>query len=203
MTDLPRLIIASNNPGKVREFRELLGNRVNIVTMADLGLDSPEETETTFAGNAAIKARFLHEHTGEVTLADDSGLVIDALDGRPGVLSARYAGEPANDAANRELVLQQLTGVEEGNRTARFVAAIVLIGRDGREQVVQGTCEGAIGFEERGSHGFGYDSIFILPNGVSMAELRPDEKGQISHRGNALRKLLPELESALGLNVPQ
>lgn len=201
MTECPRLIIASNNQGKVREFRELLGDRVSIVTMTDLGLDSPEETETTFAGNAALKARYLHQRTGDVTLADDSGLVIDALDGRPGVLSARYAGEPTSDAANRELVLRQMRDVVPRDRTARFVAAIVLIRRDGSETMVEGMCEGSIGFDERGSNGFGYDSIFVLPNGQSMAELRPEEKGRISHRGNALRQLLPDLESALGLSA--
>ncbi len=202
MTARPRLIIASNNAGKVREFRDMLGDRADIITMADLGLDSPAETETTFDGNAALKARYLHERTREVTLADDSGLIVDALDGRPGVYSARYAGEPGDDAANRKLVLQQLEGVEPAGRTARFVAAIVLIDRTGSMHVVEGTCEGSIGFDERGSNGFGYDSIFMLPNGLSMAELTPDQKGRVSHRGNALRRLLPDLESALGLCTP-
>ena len=199
MTERPRLIIASNNPGKVREFRDLLGGRVDIVTMADLQLDSPEETESTFAGNAALKARYLHERTREVTLADDSGLIVDALHGRPGVYSARYAGEPTDDAANRALVLKELEGTEFPARTARFVAAIVLIDRAGSMEVVEGTCEGSIGFDERGSNGFGYDCIFMLPNGQSMAELTPEQKGRVSHRGNALCQLLPTLETALGL----
>ncbi len=201
MSNTPRLIIASNNPGKVREFRDLLGDTVQIVTMGDLGLDSPEETEDTFTGNAAIKARFLHRHTGEVTLADDSGLVIDALSGRPGVWSARYAGEPPDDAANRAQVLQEMGGVQPDERSARFIAAIVMIGTDGREHVVEGVCEGSIGFEERGTNGFGYDSIFTLPNGQTMAELTSEEKGRISHRGNALRQLLPVLRSELGLGT--
>lgn len=197
---LPRLVLASNNPGKIQEFRDLLRGDVEIVSLADLGLASPPETATTFAGNAEIKARYLHERTGEVTLADDSGLEIDALEGRPGVLSARYAGEHGDDTANRRLVMEQLAGVSPGLRSARFVAAIALVDAAGRTHLVQGTCDGEIALQERGSNGFGYDSLFLLSNGRTMAELEPAEKGQLSHRAMALRSILPHLAQALGLD---
>lgn len=200
MSGLPRLVLASNNPGKAREFRDLLGGRVEIVSMFDLGLESPPETESTFLGNATIKALYLHERTGEVTIADDSGLVIDALGGRPGVYSARYAGDHGDDAANRALVLEQLGSTPDSERTARFVADIVVVDRAGTVSSVEGVCEGSIGREERGTNGFGYDSLFVLPSGQTMAELAPLEKSLISHRGDAVRQILPELEAALGLN---
>lgn len=200
MNDKPRLVLASNNPGKIREFRDLLEGRADIVSMMDLRLESPAETASTFVGNAAIKARFLHEHTGDVTLADDSGLVVDALDGRPGVFSARYAGEHGDEAANRALVLDQLAGISPEGRTAHFVAAIVMIDRGGNAIHVEGTCFGTIGFEERGNNGFGYDSLFVLPSGRTMAELTSAEKSTISHRGQAVRRVLPALETALGLS---
>lgn len=199
MSNLPRLVLASNNPGKIREFRDLLGGRVEIVSSMDLGIQSPDETESTFLGNAAIKARFLYDITGDVTLADDSGLIVDALDGRPGVLSARYAGDHADDAANRALVLKQLADIPPAERTARFVAAIVVVNQAGEMVSVEGVCEGSIGESERGANGFGYDSLFVLPTGQTMAELTSAEKSQISHRGDATRRILPSLEAALGL----
>jgi XTP/dITP diphosphohydrolase len=200
MKSIPRLIIASSNPGKLREFQDLLGGRVQVSSMRDLGVESPAETEATFVGNAMIKARFLHDLSGEVTLADDSGLIVDALSGRPGVLSARYAGDHGDDAANRTLVLKQMEGIPSDLRTARFVAAIVLIDRAGTAVSVEGVCEGTIGYGERGTNGFGYDSIFVLPDGQTMAELASASKNLISHRGDALRRILPSLENALGLS---
>jgi XTP/dITP diphosphohydrolase len=200
MSNKPRLVLASNNPGKIAEFRDLLAGQAEIVSLKDLGIESPEETESTFRGNAALKARFLHQITGEVTLADDSGLIVDALDGRPGVLSARYAGTQGDDAANRALVLEQLEGVPSGDRTARFVAALVIIDRAGELTTVEGVCEGTIGHMERGTNGFGYDSLFVLPSGRTMAELTSAEKSLVSHRGDATRRALPKLQAALGLN---
>jgi XTP/dITP diphosphohydrolase len=200
MSKMPRLVLSSNNPGKIREFRDLLGGRADIVSSMDLGIESPPETESTFLGNAGIKARFLHGLTGEVTLADDSGLIIDALDGRPGVLSARYAGEDSDDAANRALVLEQMERIPPVERTARFVAAIVVINQAGEAVSVEGVCEGSIGHVERGANGFGYDSLFVLPTGQTMAELTSAQKSLVSHRGHATRRILPSLEAALGLS---
>jgi XTP/dITP diphosphohydrolase len=199
MSNLPRLVLASNNPGKIREFRDLLGGQVDILSLKDLGIQSPDETESTFLGNAAIKARFLHDITGEVTLADDSGLIVDALGGRPGVQSARYAGDHGDDAANRARLLEQMEGIPPDERTARFVAAIVVVDRAGEMFSVEGACEGTIGYGERGANGFGYDSLFVLATGQTMAELTSAEKSLISHRGNATRRILPSLEAALGL----
>lgn len=199
MTNRPRLALASNNPGKIREFRDLLENQVDIVSLADLGLESPEETGTTFEENAMIKARFLHEHSGEVTLADDSGLEVVGLDGAPGVRSARYAGEQHSDGDNRALLLSTLSADPSLDRNARFVAVIVLIDREGNSHVVRGTCEGQITMDERGTNGFGYDPIFELPSGQTMAELTSDQKGAISHRGHAVREILPVLRASLGL----
>jgi XTP/dITP diphosphohydrolase len=200
MITRPRLIIASNNPGKVREFKDLLGERVEILSMADLGLSSPPETAADFAGNAELKARYVFTRTGIVTIADDSGLEVAALGGQPGVLSARYAGEHGDDAANRNLVLKQLADVPSSDRDARFVAAIVAIDRQGTSTLVQGHCEGRIAHEERGDGGFGYDSIFELAPGRTMAEISSAEKAQVSHRGKAVREILPVLERALGID---
>jgi XTP/dITP diphosphohydrolase len=199
MTNRARLVLASNNPGKIREFRDLLENQVEIVSLADLGLESPEETGVTFEDNAAIKARFLHEHTGDVTLADDSGLEVAGLNGAPGVRSARYAGDQHSDSDNRALLLRTLSADPSLDRAARFVAAIVLIDWEGNAHTVRGTCEGAITMDERGTNGFGYDPIFELPSGQTMAELTSDQKGAISHRGQAVREILPVLRTTLNL----
>jgi XTP/dITP diphosphohydrolase len=199
----PKLAIASSNPGKLAEFQSLLGSEVDILSLADLGLDSPEETGVTFEANAELKARFVFSRTGFVTLADDSGLEVDALDGQPGVRSARYAGEQHDDAANRRLLLQALVEVPMPLRTARFVAAIAVVDANGSLFLSRGACEGQIARGERGSGGFGYDSLFELPDGRTMAELRSNEKNEVSHRSVALRSALPGLRSALKLDVPE
>jgi XTP/dITP diphosphohydrolase len=199
MTNRARLVLASNNPGKIREFRDLLENQVEIVSLADLGLESPEETGATFEENATIKAKFLHEHTGEVTLADDSGLEVAGLNGAPGVRSARYAGDQHSDSDNRTLLLRTLSADPSLDRKARFVAAIVLIDQQGNSHTVRGTCEGVITMDERGTNGFGYDPIFQLLSGQTMAELTSDQKGAISHRGQAVREILPVLRTTLNL----
>ncbi len=152
-----------------------------------------------FLGNARIKARAAHEASGgKAVLADDSGLEVDALDGAPGVYSARYAGEDATDADNNAKLLSALADVPDHDRTARFVCTLVLIDEDGSETVARGTVEGRIGHEERGSNGFGYDPLFlpdVFADGRTLAEALPEEKNAVSHRGNALRELRSKLEA--------
>lgn len=195
----PVLAVASANPGKIREFRSLLGDAVDVVSLPDLGLESPEETGSTFEENALLKARHLFRACGKVTLADDSGLEVDALGGKPGVHSARFAGEHRNDADNRALLVRKLHAVPDDARTARFVAVIALIGIDGATGLYRGECEGRIVRKERGHGGFGYDPLFELKGGRTMAELDAHGKNAISHRAMALRRALPDLRAALGL----
>lgn len=202
MTTRPRLVVASNNAGKIAEFRNLLGDHADVLSMIDLGIESPEETGSTFEENAELKARFIHDMSGSVTIADDSGLEVDALNGQPGVRSARYAGEQHNDADNRAFLLANMLDIPAGERTCRFVAALSLIDGEGNLRTVRGICEGTIGFEERGDHGFGYDSLFVTADGRTMAELTPDEKGAISHRGQAVRAIADAVRAALAATVP-
>jgi len=197
----PRLALASNNRGKVAEFQSLLGNEVEIVSLADLGLESPEETGETFEANAELKARYVHDRTGLVTLADDSGLVVDALGGAPGVRSARFAGERHDDADNRRKLIEVMDSIPDSQRSAHFVAAIAIVDATGTLAMVRGTCDGTIMRAERGVGGFGYDSLFALPDGRTMAELSPAEKNAVSHRGNAVRLALPNLQQALGIEA--
>ncbi|ACZ38732.1 RdgB/HAM1 family non-canonical purine NTP pyrophosphatase [Sphaerobacter thermophilus] len=195
------VVLASNNPGKVDELRRLLPEWVRILTASDAGVTLPEETGTTFAANALLKARAAVQQTGHIALADDSGLEVDALGGEPGVRSARYAGEPTDDAANNALLLERLRAVPSAERTARFRSAVAIVTPEGREHVAEGTVEGVILEQPRGSGGFGYDPLF-QPAGSdrTMAELATDEKNRISHRGRAFRAaaawLLPILEAA-------
>jgi len=195
----PTLAIASSNQGKIAELRSLLGHAADIMSLHDFGLASPDETGSSFEDNALLKARYVYEQGGVVTLADDSGLEVDALGGAPGVLSARYAGEQHNDADNRALLIQALNALPNRPRTARFVAAIAIIDTRGSVSLFRGTCEGSIAFEERGSSGFGYDSLFELPDGRTMAELSNEEKNAVSHRAFAVRHAIPTLRAALGL----
>lgn len=197
----PTLAIASSNRGKIAEFRALLGAGVTVVSLADLGLDSPEETGDTFEVNAALKARYVHDRTGLPVLADDSGLEVDALGGLPGVRSARFSGVTATDAGNRELLLRSMAHVPDNARSARFVCVIALVDRFGDVYLTRGTCDGAIAFAERGVHGFGYDAVFSLPDGRTMAELPPEEKNLISHRSQALRLAGPEIRRVLGIGA--
>jgi XTP/dITP diphosphohydrolase len=196
---MKEVIIATKNSGKAREFVRMfepLGFQVK--TLLDYEeIEDIEETGTTFEENAIIKAETVSKRLNRAVIADDSGLVIDALNGRPGVYSARYAGEQKSDEDNMDKVLNELKGVERKNRTARFYCALALA-IPGKETVtVFGTCEGLILDEKRGSHGFGYDPIFFVEDSnKAMAELLPEEKSQISHRAVALRnlsKLLPEV----------
>jgi XTP/dITP diphosphohydrolase len=187
-----KLLIATNNAGKVRELGEALGTLdVEIVRLDDLAdvPDAPEETGTTFVDNALLKARFYLERTGIACVADDSGLEVAALDGRPGVYSARYGGAGATDADRVALLLGEMESFEGDARSARFVCALALV--DGAaEHVFVGECPGHIHTVARGSNGFGYDPIFI-PTGETrtFAELTSAEKASHSHRGRAFRAL--------------
>lgn len=193
------IVVATGNAHKLTEIRDILGKvlpDVEFVSLAQLGdFDDPEETGTTFEANALIKAEAAVAETGFSAIADDSGLVVDALDGEPGVYSARYAGVHGDDAANNAKLLRNLENVEDADRTARFMSVVALVRADGIVLSGEGSCEGMIGHELRGDHGFGYDPLF-LPNdtpGKTMAELTPEEKNAISHRFHALQNLSCEL----------
>ncbi len=194
----PRLLFATGNAGKLRELRGLVGDAVEVVSLKDLPpIPEPEETGATFEENAELKARAYSAASGLPALADDSGLCVDALGGRPGVLSARYA--EGDDRARYQKLLAELSGVPDEKRTAAFVCALCLVRPDGSPSIIEvGRCEGRIGHEPRGSHGFGYDPVFLLPGGKAMAELTPEEKAAISHRGVAFLKMLPHLRAMAG-----
>jgi len=192
------VVVASSNHGKLAEIRSALTFvhwRFSAAGELDSEWPSPEETGETFEANARIKAVACRERFGFAALADDSGLEVDALDGAPGVYSARFSGPCATDAENNARLLRALADVPDAERTARFRCTIVFIGHDGRETVADGTCEGRIGFEPRGEYGFGYDPLFLPDDapGRSMAELPLADKNAISHRGAALRALRAKL----------
>lgn len=192
-----RLIFATGNEHKMVEIREILGELpVEILSMKDVGIKADiVENGNTFEENALIKAKEVCKLAGEMVLADDSGLEIDYLNGEPGIYSARYMGEDTSYRIKNQNLIDRLEGVPDEKRTARFVCAIAAAFPDGRSFVVRGTIDGIIGYEERGTNGFGYDPIFYLPErGVSTAEIPPEEKNSISHRGNALRKMKELLE---------
>jgi len=187
---MKRLLLATGNPGKAAEIRRLLPG-VEVQTLAeDPAFELPEEHGETFAENARLKASAAAAHFGLPTLADDSGLEVDALGGAPGVRSARWV--EGSDADRNAALLERLQGVED--RSARFVCVMSFCGH-GSPVEIHGSCEGRIARAPRGEGGFGYDPIFVLPDGRHMAELRPDEKNALSHRGQALRALLPILEA--------
>lgn len=194
-----KFIIATNNQKKLKELERILNPLgINAVSAKDEGisLDDVEETGITFAENAYLKAEAAFKKTGLPSVADDSGLCVDALDGRPGIYSARYAGENATDSDKNNKLLSELKDVPEKDRTAHFTCAICCILPDGEKIEVEGRCEGSIAFEPHGNGGFGYDPIFKYSD-KSYAELSSDEKDSISHRGKALRKLKTELEKYL------
>lgn len=192
------VVIATNNAHKVEEIETALDfEGWEFKSLKDAGLVSdPDETGSTFLENARIKARAAHDIAGTAVLADDSGLIVDALDGAPGVFSSRYSGIDGDDRANNVKLLQELGAVSYEQRTARFATVLVFIDENGSETVAEGFVEGHIGFAERGEHGFGYDPLFFPDacNGdVTMAELTQSQKNAISHRGNALRELRKKL----------
>ncbi|MDI6870469.1 MAG: XTP/dITP diphosphatase [Bacillota bacterium] len=190
------LVVASRNRHKVEELRQLLaGLPVEVRSLADYP-EAPEVVEDgdTFAENAVKKARAAVAFTGEWALADDSGLEVDALGGEPGVRSARFAGEPRDDARNNAKLLALLAAVPPERRTARFRCVVALAGPGGELEVVEGAVEGRIVEELRGTGGFGYDPLFLLPDlGRTMAELTPEEKNLLSHRGRAMAALATQL----------
>lgn len=192
-----RLLVASSNPGKIREVRALLPSDIAVVSLRDLGMSSPEETGATLRENADLKARYAAKASGMVALGDDSGLEVAALDGAPGVRSARFAGEPSDDARNRQALLSALRDVPRERRDARFICAVTIATQDGTVWTSEGTLNGTILDHERGTGGFGYDSVFLLPDGRTVAELLDEEKNAVSHRAAAIRMILPDLQLAL------
>ncbi len=197
-----RWVLASGNAGKVRELNALLaGFHAQVIPQSVFAVAEAEETGLTFVENAILKARNASLHTGLPAIADDSGLEVDALNGAPGVRSARYAGPGAGDAANVAKLLEALADVPEAGRTARFQCAIVLLRRaeDPTPIVCQGTWEGRITTAPRGTSGFGYDPVFYVPTqGCTAAELPAEVKNALSHRGQALRALMEALRARLG-----
>ena len=188
-----KLVLATRNPHKVAELRAILLPLLpgaQILGAEAFDVPEPVEDEVTFAGNALIKARQLAEATGLLSLADDSGICVDAMGGAPGVFSARWCGRHGDDAANMELLLAQMADVPERRRGASSVCAAAMAAPDGREEVAEGIMRGSLLFAPRGENGFGYDPIF-RPEGlsVSSAELTPERKEAISHRGKAFRAL--------------
>lgn len=194
-----KLILASNNANKLREFRRLVeGLPIELVSQREAGCDfEVEENGSTFEENAFLKASAVTKATGCAAVADDSGLCVDALNGEPGIYSARYGpGHAASDAERYRYLLKKLEGVQD--RTARFVCCICCTFPDGRVLTARGECEGEIMLAPKGDGGFGYDPVFHpLGTERGMAELTPEEKNAISHRGNALRKFIPQLEEAV------
>ena len=194
------LIVATRNEGKVKEIRELLHDlplrTASLIEFPEI----PEivEDQLTFSGNAVKKAETVCSHAGEAALADDSGLEVDALEGRPGVYSARFAGKNSSDEENNRKLLKELENVPAEKRTARFRCVIALALPGEGTITVEGACEGWIGFSPQGREGFGYDPLFIHPShGSTLAELSPQEKNEISHRGRALAKVRPIIEAKL------
>ena len=182
-----KLIVATKNKGKLAEIKAILSG-VTVLGQDEAGVDAAvEETGTTFAENALLKARAIAALTDGAVLADDSGLEVDALDGAPGIYSARYAGEDATDADRMQKLLRELDGIPDEQRTARFVCVMALVLPDGSAHTFCGTCEGRIAHAPRGENGFGYDPVFALPDGGrTLAEIGETEKNQISHRFRAL-----------------
>lgn len=194
-----KLIIASNNAGKIREIREIMEDYgKEIISQKEAGIDlDVEENGTTFEENALIKCRAIHKLTGAMVLADDSGLEIDYLNKEPGVYSARYLGHDTPYEVKNQIILDRLKDAEGEERSTRYVCAMAVIMPDGREFCALGTVEGLIAEKPSGNGGFGYDPIFFVPEyGKTMAELTPDEKNAISHRGRALRAVRKLVDEA-------
>jgi len=196
-----KLLLATTNPGKAREYRELLaGLPFVLTTLVDEGITfDVEESENTFEGNARLKAATYASLSGLMTLADDSGLEVDALGGEPGIRSARYAGENATDAERVSFLLNKMKTVPQEQRTARFQCVIALAETPEKVAVCRGSCEGKIIEEARGSNGFGYDPVFYFPEyGLTMAELSSEVNNQESHRGRASREAYKVLSRICG-----
>ena len=198
---MKKMVLASSNAHKLEEIMEITKEfGIELITMADAGLGDLdiEENGSTFEENSMIKAKAVVDRLGIASIADDSGLMVDYLDGAPGIYSARYSGEDKNYDANNKKLLKELSGVAMEDRTARFVTVITLLTPDGKSLVVRGEIEGLIRESESGSNGFGYDPLFYIPEkGKTFAELTSKEKNEISHRANALIKLKESLKDFL------
>lgn len=198
---MKRIIFATGNKDKLREIREILVDLdIEVISMKEAGITADiVEDGTTFEENAIIKAKAIHELTGEAVLADDSGLEVDYLNKEPGVYSARYMGEDTSYHIKNMSLVERLEGVPDEKRTARFVCVIALVTEDGQIVTTRGNYEGIIGYEEKGENGFGYDPIFYVPEyGCYSAELSREKKNEISHRGKALRLMKEEIAKIRG-----
>ena len=197
---MKKVIFATGNQGKMKEIREILGDLdIELLSLKDAGIHADiVEDGKTFEENAQIKAKAICDLTGEIVLADDSGLEIDYLNKEPGIYSARYAGTDTSYDIKNSLLLSRMKGVPDKQRTARFVCAVAAVFPNGDKEVVRGTMEGCIGYEIAGANGFGYDPIFFLPEyGCTSAELAPEKKNELSHRGEALRMMRQIMEKKL------
>ena len=193
-----KLVVATHNPGKARELAAILDNRFELVTAGELGLGEPDETEATFEGNALLKARAAAKASGLIALADDSGLSVAALDGAPGIYSARWGGPEKDFAGAMKKVEQRLEEVGAEDFSAWFTCALAVAWPDGPAVVVEGRVDGTLVFPGRGDRGHGYDPIFVADGSqVTNGELSPEAKDAISHRGKALRALVRQLEEVL------
>lgn len=202
-SQMQRIIFATGNENKMKEIREILSELpVNIISMKEAGIQAdPEENGKTFEENAIIKAKTVMELSGEIVLADDSGLEIDYLNKEPGIYSARYMGKDTSYHEKNGNLIQRLEGVPDEQRTARFVCAIAAAFPDGTVLTSRGTIEGRIGYEEKGENGFGYDPIFYVPEfQCTTAELTEQQKNAVSHRGKALRNMAEQLKERVKTN---
>ena len=188
------IILASNNKGKILEFKDYLKKYdIDVISQKEAGCNiDVEENGTTYAENAKIKAEAIYKLTGKPVIADDSGLEVDYIDGKPGLYSARFLGENATDREKCEKILKMLESAKDEERTARFKAVICFINEDGNAEFFSGECEGKITYEMRGTNGMGYDPIFEY-EGKTFAEISEEEKSKVSHRGKAIKKLLDRL----------
>lgn len=199
------LILATRNQGKLREIQQMLGEYIHVQTLDEFP-DAPDVVEDgdTFEANAIKKAREIAQHTGLPALADDSGLVVDTLNGAPGIYSARFAGKNATDEDNNAKLIDQLRGIPENQRTARFCCVMALVTPNGEIQTTKAAWEGLILTKARGDNGFGYDPLFFDPtHNCTSAELPTAEKNRLSHRGQALRAILPKIHDLFSISQPK
>ena len=201
---MKRFIVATKNRGKLKEIREILADfPFEVVSMEEAGIDADiEEYGSTFEENAMIKARDVSGATGEIVMADDSGLEVDYLDGAPGIYSSRFAGEGATDGDKNNKLLRLLKDVPFENRKARFVCVIAVVFPNGSSFSVRGTCEGYIDLKPEGDNGFGYDPLFFMQDyNMTMAQMKTEDKNKVSHRGKALGLMVDELKRQLVFNA--